>query len=163
RGYIWLGTEDGLNRFDGANFKVYKHDPSDPSSLPSSFVWSIDEDRDGNLWIGTDGGGLVKWERTTDRFVRRTSTSSAYLRVLRFAPDGALWIGTRDAGLDRFDVTTGKITHFSHDANNTSLSDDRVYALHFDRSGHLWVGTDGGVNLFDTKFHSFTRFQHDPS
>src|SRR5215510_3576708 len=71
RGYIWLGTEDGLNRFDGVKFTVYKNDPADPGSLPGNFVWAIDEDSQGNLWIATDGDGLVKWDRSLNRFVRR--------------------------------------------------------------------------------------------
>src|SRR5438445_9214283 len=53
RGYIWLATEDGLNRFDGASFRVYKHDPADEASLPSSFVWGVEEDAAGDLWIAT--------------------------------------------------------------------------------------------------------------
>ena len=76
RGYIWLATEDGLNRYDGLSFKVYKHDPADPASLPSSFVWDVEEDADGNLWIAT-AGGLAKWERATDRFVRAGEAGGA--------------------------------------------------------------------------------------
>jgi len=162
RGFVWLCTEDGLNRFDGFEFKVFKHDPADPSSLPSSFVWGIDEDRDGNLWIGTDGGGLVKWDRATERFTRRSETTSAYIRAVRFDTDGALWIGTRDAGLDRLEVASGKVTHFGYDAANpSSLSNDHVYTLHLDRSGRLWVGTDAGVSLYEARLRSFTRFGHD--
>src|SRR5919108_2365576 len=66
RGYVWLATEDGLNRFDGLAFKVYKHDPADTASLPSSFVWDVEEDGSGNLWVATVEG-LAMWERATDR------------------------------------------------------------------------------------------------
>jgi diguanylate cyclase (GGDEF)-like protein len=163
RGYIWLGTEDGLNRFDGIKFTVYKNDPADASSLPSNFVWAIDEDAQGNLWIATDGEGLVKWDRTLNRFVRRADISSRYIRTLRFGPDGALWIGTRDAGLDRLDVTTGKLTHFGQNPDDPgSLSDNRIYVLHVDTRGRLWVGTDAGLNLLDAERGTFARFLHDP-
>jgi sugar lactone lactonase YvrE len=163
RGYIWLGTEDGLNRFDGIKFTVYKNDPADAWSLPSNFVWAIDEDPQGNLWIATDGEGLVKWDRTLNRFVRRADISSRYIRTLRFGPDGALWIGTRDAGLDRLDVTTGKLTHFGQNPDDPgSLSDNRIYVLHVDTRGRLWVGTDAGLNLLDSKHGTFARFLHDP-
>src|SRR5947208_9405881 len=69
RGYVWLATEDGLNRFDGLSFKVYKHDPADASSLPSSFVWDVEQDTAGNLWSATTSG-LAVGERSTDRVVR---------------------------------------------------------------------------------------------
>ena len=104
RGYIWLATEDGLNRYDGLSFKVYKRDPADPASLPSSFVWDVEEDADGNLWVAT-ASGLAKWEQSTDRFVRQEALAGKNIRVLRFATQqNALWIGTRDAGLLRLDV-----------------------------------------------------------
>ena len=60
RGFIWIGTEDGLNRFDGDSITVYRHDPADPSSLPASYIRSIDEDANGRLWIGTEGGGVAR-------------------------------------------------------------------------------------------------------
>ena len=163
RGFVWLGTEDGLNRYDGLGFKVYKHDPADPDSLPSNFVWAIDEDSSGNLWIGTDGGGVAMLDRATDRFVRHTEISSQFIRSLRFGADGDLWIGTRDSGLDRMDTASGRVTSFDHDeADSESLSDDRIFTLHFDSQGRLWIGTDGGVNLFDAKNDRFTHFAHEP-
>ena len=70
RGYVWLATEEGLDRFDGLSFKVYKHDPADAASLPSSFVWDVEEDASGDLWIATTGG-LALWQRATDRVVRQ--------------------------------------------------------------------------------------------
>src|SRR5207247_899399 len=96
RGYIWLATEDGLNRFDGLSFKVYKHDPAEQSSLPSSFVWDVEQDTAGNLWSATTSG-LAMWERSTDRVVRQEKLAGRYLRVLRFAAkQNALWIGSRE-------------------------------------------------------------------
>ncbi len=83
RGYIWLATEDGLDRYDGLSFKVYKHDPADAASLPSSFVWDVDEDAAGNLWVATTSG-LAMWERTTDRVVRQQKLADRHIRVVRF-------------------------------------------------------------------------------
>ena len=73
RGYVWLATEDGLDRYDGLSFKVYKHDPADAASLPSSFVWDVDEDAAGNLWVATTSG-LAMWERTIHSFPTRRSS-----------------------------------------------------------------------------------------
>ncbi len=70
RGHLWFGTEDGLNRYDGTSFTVYRHDPSDPSSLPADYVRAIAEDSAGRLWLGTEGGGVARWDPVSDRFVR---------------------------------------------------------------------------------------------
>lgn len=161
RGYVWLATEDGLNRFDGISFKVYRHDPADAASLPSSFVWDVEEDDAGNLWIATSAG-LALWERNLDRMVRREEVVSGHIRMLLFdAKEKALWIGTRDAGLRRLDLTTGAVTSFTHDANATSLGDDRVYALYLDRKGRLWVGTDAGLDRFEAGSKRFVHYAAD--
>lgn len=170
RGFMWFGTEDGLNRYDGYTFTVYRHDPSDPHSLPSDYVWAIDEDAAGDLWIATQGGGIARWERKRDRFVRLRQNprepaglSSDAVRALLVDHGGAVWIGTRDAGLDRLDPRTGVFTHYRRDpADPSSLADDSVYALHEDRSGALWVGTNGGLNRFRPGKGGFDRFRHDP-
>ncbi len=159
RGYIWLATEDGLNRFDGISFKVYKRDAADPASLPSSFVWDIEEDATGNLWIAT-AGGLAMWNRATDGFVRQETLAGRNIRVLRFAPrQNALWIGTRDGGLLRLDVTARTFTRFTHEASDpASLGDDRIYALHVDGKDRLWVGTDRGLDRLEVAGRKFTHF-----
>src|SRR3990172_3384294 len=67
-GFIWFGTEDGLNRYDGYNFLVYKHNPENRTSISNNFIWSLCEDSDGNIWIGTDGGGACKLNTKTEIF-----------------------------------------------------------------------------------------------
>jgi diguanylate cyclase (GGDEF)-like protein len=158
-GYVWLATEDGLNRYDGVSFKVYKHDPADPASLPSSFVWALAEDAAGNLWAATSSG-LATWHRDSDRVVRHEALAGRYLRALQFAPkENALYIGTRDAGLVKLELAGGRTTRLAHDpADPKSLSDDRIYALHVDGQDRLWVGTDGGLNVLDAGGASFERF-----
>ena len=159
RGYIWLATEDGLNRFDGASFRVYKHDPADEASLPSSFVWGVEEDAAGDLWIATSNG-LALWQRATDRIVRQANVGGRHIRAIRFAPrEKALWIGTRDAGLLRLDLATGQLQPFVHDAGDpASLADDRIYALHVDGKDRLWVGTDGGLDLMEADGRHFSHY-----
>jgi len=168
RGFMWFGTEDGLNRYDGLAFKSYKYDASDHGSLPHNMVWAIAEDAQGDLWIATEGGGLARWERAHDRFARVpvSSTPGLYgrIRTLLFTPDGALWIGSKDAGLVRFQPGTGDTKTFRNDPNDaTSISHDGVYALAADGSGLLWVGTDGGLNRLDPASGRFERFRHDPA
>ena len=168
-GFVWLGTEDGLNRFDGQTVTVYKHDPQDPGSLPHDLVWSIAEDPSGDLWIGTEGGGLARWNRDTDRFTRfqhdpndANSLSGDRVRIVLVDAEGAVWVGTKDAGLTRFEPQTGTFTRFGHSPEDPkSLSHEGVYALLQDRSGRVWVGTEGGLSRFDGA-GGFERFSHDP-
>jgi len=162
RGYVWLATEEGLDRFDGLAFKAYKHDPADAASLPSSFVWDVEEDSSGDLWVAT-AAGLGLWQRATDRVVRQEKLAGVSIRALRFAPkDHTLWIGTRDSGLVRLDATSGAVTRFAHDASQaSSLVDDRIYVLYLDGKDRLWVGTDGGLDRWDAG--GFVHFSADPS
>jgi diguanylate cyclase (GGDEF)-like protein len=159
RGYVWLATEDGLNRFDGLSFTVYRHDPGDAASLPTSFIWDVEEDATGNLWVATTGG-LAMLDRATDRVVADRALAGRHIRALRFAAkDNALWVGTRDGGLFRLDVAGGTWTRFAHDAADPgSLPDDRVYALYVDGKDRLWVGTDGGLSLLEAGGRRFSHF-----
>jgi diguanylate cyclase (GGDEF)-like protein len=168
RGFMWFGTEDGLNRYDGAAFTVYRNDPSDPTSLPADFVWDIAEDASGDLWIGTQGGGLARWERRTDRFhaFRHNrddrGISSDNVQAVFVDSGGAIWIGTRDRGLDRFEPATGSFQHYRHVPNDpTTVTTGAVHAIYKDHSGALWVGTEGGLNRLDIKRGVFTRLVHD--
>ena len=170
-GFIWLGTHDGLNRYDGDRFTIYRHDPEDPSSLSHNFVLDCVEDDSGNLWIGTQDGGLNRWNRADGNFTRfrhhpqqPLSLGGDRVRKVLIDEIGMLWIGTNDSGLDRFDPETGVFEHFRHDpADTTSLSDDRIRSLYEDRVGNLWVGTLAGLNLFDRTTRTFIRHRHDPS
>jgi len=163
RGFIWLGTEDGLNRYDGYTFTVYHSDETDRFALVNDFIWAIDEDRDGNIWVATDGGGIAMWDRDRDQFVvhRADPTSPAGLssnnvRALRVARNGTIWIGTRGGGLDRFDPASGRFSHLRHDPSDpASLSHDNVSAIIEDRKGRIWVGTDAGLDVFDPVFGRF--------
>jgi diguanylate cyclase (GGDEF)-like protein len=158
RGYIWLATEDGLNRYDGAGFKVYRHDATDPETLPDNFIWDAEQDGSGSVWVATRGG-LSRWDRATDRFVRQETPGVRNIRVLRYQKRGnSLWIGTRESGLLRLDLGSGTLRRFAHDAGDAaSLTDDRVYALHVDPNGQLWVGTEGGLDLKNADGNGFTH------
>ncbi len=168
KGFLWIGTSDGLNRYDGCWFKLYKNDPNDPGSLPDNKIHTIYEDRNDNLWIGTYGG-LSRYDRETDSFInyRRNADVPASLsdgEVYCICEDstGALWIGTYGGGLDKL-VGGDKFIHYrSNPADPRSLSNDNVWAIYEDSDGRLWIGTDGGLNLFDRTKQTFTCYRHDP-
>ncbi|MET0551455.1 MAG: two-component regulator propeller domain-containing protein, partial [Vicinamibacteria bacterium] len=168
RGFIWLGTEDGLNRYDGVSVRTYKYDPADPASLPDNLVWAIAEDGQGDLWIGTEGGGVARWDRKTDRFARVPfgvgPAAAPRVRTLAFGPDGRLWVASKDQGLLALDPPTGTVRAFRHDpAKPDSLVHDSVFALAFDGGGQLWVGTDGGLDRLDLATGAFRHYPGDPA
>jgi ligand-binding sensor domain-containing protein len=170
-GYLWFGTEDGLARFDGYGFTVFRHDPQDSTSLSNSYITVLLEDRTGTLWIGTNGGGLNRFDRAKGTFThyKNNSTDSASLsdnnvRSLLEDRAGTMWVGTFGNGLNRFDRTKNSFLRYKHDPKNpSSLSNNTVRALVEDRFGTFWVGTDGGLNRFDRATGHCSRFQHDPA
>lgn len=171
RGYIWIGTQEGLNRYDGNEMEIFEHDPSDPGSLSNDWVWSVYVDRAGTLWAGTDGGGLNRYDPDQNTFVRYEhqeedpqSLGSNRIRDILQDSKGRLWIGTDGNGLDRFDASTGQFTHFRHDeADPGSLPGNKVLALFEDDNKTLWVGTNSGLARLDETGTAFEIYQYDES
>jgi len=178
-GFMWFGTVDGLNKYDGYAFTVYRHDENDPTSISSNYIESMLVDREGTLWIGTYGAGLNKYDPTSDRFthVRHNpdeprSLSDDYITYLYEDRSGTLWIGTLNAGLNRYDRETDTFVHYRYDPGNPqSLSDDNVRRIYEDQQGTLWIGTGGpwpppshkgGLNRLDRATQTFERFHTVP-
>ena len=170
RGFLWFGTQDGLSRYDGYEFVIYKHDPEHENSLSDNFISVIVEDDRGYLWIGTNSGGLNRFDPVTGQFNHYihdsddpNSLSANSVQVVYSDQDGRLWVGTTGGGLNRFDPTTGEFTHFKNDPDNPdSLIDDNVETIYQDREGVLWVGTHSGMVRFDRQTESFHHYINDP-
>jgi two-component system sensor histidine kinase ChiS len=168
-GFIWIGTLDGLNRFDGYNFKTYKNDPKDPASISDNYIMAICEDNDGNLWIGTNYGGLNKFDPRTEIFTRYnydrknpTCLGSENVRCVIEDRYGNIWIGTYGGGLNRFDGKSNRFKCYKYDENNPySLSDNSIDAIFEDRSGTLWIGTRKGLDRFEEKGEHFILYKSD--
>ncbi len=171
RGFMWFGTFDGLNRYDGYEFKVFRHDPGDENSLSANFVVVLYQDRDGFLWVGTNGGGLNRYDPRTEQFTHYRhdaadphTLSNDSVIALYQDRDGIIWIGTDGGGLNRYDPSIETFTRYPNDPDDPySLSHNVVWTILEDERGVLWVGTDGGgLNRFDQRSQRFTTYQHDP-
>jgi len=150
-GFMWFGTEDGLNRYDGRDFKIYRHDPRDAATLAHPLINSMVQDASGILWIGTGGGGLDRFDWTTESFSHYQQDTDDLETlsgedVWSLCPDrhGNLWVGTWNGGLSRFDPVTGTFKrYFSDSSDPGSVAGKRVLAIEEDRSGRIWIGTIG--------------------
>ncbi len=158
QGFIWFGTEDGLNRFDGYDFKIYSKDLKDSSSISYGIIWHIYEDNQERFWVGTRGGGLNLFDKKQDRFYRYqhhpddpNSISHDIVRAVMEDRDGHIWVGT-DYGLNRLKFKGPKTVEFEKFFHNqddaTTLSDDYIGTLYKDSHGDLWIGTNKGLNKY---------------
>lgn len=172
RGFMWFGTRDGLNKYDGYAYTLYRNDPQKSTTISHSYIHTLFEDKQGRLWVGTNGGGLSLFDTNTERFINYQHTpglknSLSHNKVMAIAQDaqGFLWVGTAGGGLDRFDPRQKSFTHFSHQpANPTSLSHNMVNTLCIDRTGAIWVGTSGGgLNRLDPLTNTFHQYRHNPA
>jgi ligand-binding sensor domain-containing protein/signal transduction histidine kinase/AraC-like DNA-binding protein len=169
KGFMWFGTKDGLNQYDGYKFTIYRKNPLNTNSLGSNDIKSIVDDQNGNLWIATWDGGLNSYNPKTEKFVRylkkndANSISSNFLESLCRDDKNNIWIGTADNGLDNFNTKTNRFTSYKFNkADPNSLSDNSVSAIFEDSRKNIWVGTINGLNLFDKKSGTFRRFINDP-
>jgi signal transduction histidine kinase/ligand-binding sensor domain-containing protein len=153
---MWFGTWNGLNRYDGYKFKIFKHQSGDPTSLSGVYVYSLFKDHSGNLWVGTNGF-LDRFEPETETFVHykldKPAANGLSSIVTHISEDssGKLWLSTRN-GLFRLDPKSGELKHYVHDpANPFTLGDNDTQSTGEDRDGNFWVGTSRTLDEFDRK------------
>lgn len=170
-GFMWIATDDGLNRYDGYTFTIFKNIFGDPTSISDNWVVCLFEDKDGTLWAGTNSGGLNKFDPITETFssykydpANPQSIGSNYIETIAEDAHGNLWIGTRYEGLDKFDRKANTFTHFKSDsANSNTLNDNNIWCVYIDRNNIIWVGTElGGLNCYDPQIQKWKIYEHDP-
>ncbi|MFW5892153.1 MAG: two-component regulator propeller domain-containing protein [Bacteroidota bacterium] len=162
-GFLWFATNDGLARYDGYDFTIYRHIRENKNSLTNNKVYTLFEDSKGTLWIGTSSG-LNKYNSDLDNFTRYyhdpdnyNSLSNNAVRVIYEDKKGYLWLGTLNGGLNKLDVENHKFTRYNF-PNRT------VSSVLEDSEGNLWVGTnDPGITLLNRQSNDFDFFAFPPS
>ncbi len=163
KGFMWFGSFNGLNRYDGYDFKVYHYHRDDSTSLSHNYISALCEDRDGRLWVGTSDG-LNRYDFRTDGFQSYKhqdddpgSISDNQIETILQDRQGRLWIGTRNGGLELFNPEDDSFIHYSPAENN--LSSHFVRVLYEDSDGTIWVAHENGaIDLLAENSHAFEPF-----
>ncbi|NQZ12336.1 MAG: hypothetical protein HRT35_34720, partial [Algicola sp.] len=167
-GFLWIGTQSGLVRYDGYTFKLYQHNPDNPNSLPGNYIKALFVSDDEKLYIGTSISGLSVLNLSTGLFVNffhdeKRSNSLVNNRIAAIKQDkqGGMWVATSN-GLDYLAKNTTDFIHYQHDPQDPdSLNDNHVRTLLFDNLGRLWVGSWEGINVMKTLDSGFKQFKSD--
>ncbi|WBO23790.1 ligand-binding sensor domain-containing protein [Sphingomonas abietis] len=157
-GFLWIGTQGGLARWDGYRFTAYKADPANPGSLPDDWIQTLHIDATGHLWIGTSAGHLARYDATKDRFDTvplKLAAGSIHIGAITDDGVGGLWIGTDD-GLRHLDPSNGRIVLLRAGTSGAEgLPGGAIQAVLRDRAGALWVGTTDGLARRPTGARAF--------
>ena len=167
RGFMWFGTEEGLNRYDGHQIKVYLHDSENGATISHDWIWSLYRDHEDRLWVGTEGG-LDLYQPETEGFQQIVKgqdlppgLGSKRIRVIQGDGAGVLWLGTDGGGLSRYNIETGQFSRLSGPSGPPS--DSRIMCLYLDGKT-LWIGTGNhGLYRLDLSKREFTRFAAVPN
>lgn len=168
QGYMWFATGDGLNKYDGYEFVIYKYNGKDSCSISDNIIETIFEDSQGNLWVGTRGGGLNHYNRDHNNFTRyqydpMDDNTISCNEIFSMIEDekGNLWIST-SSGLNYFDRSKNTFERFTHNPGNiNSISNNYILQIFRDTAGRIWLGCRGALNLFDPINRSFKHFLPD--
>lgn len=164
-GFLWIATKDGLNRYDGQNFKIYKNDPAIKNSLPENYVMSLMQSSDGTFWVGTWGGGLCKFDPQHENFTRYDLVipEDDYIESLFEDHSGNIWYGTMNYGLSKLNTKTRKIVSYNKSlSGNNYLPDNEITCIKEDDKDCLWLGTlRSGLIKFNPEKGTFKQFKHE--
>lgn len=157
KGYIWIGTNDGLNKYDAYTFKIFKHSYHNNKTISNNHILTCFEDKKGNIWIGTMGGGLSKYNPNEENFENfyflthnRYKTGSNIITSIAEDKEGILWLGSWGGGLLRFNPSTQSYIYFiRNQVSKNSINSNYVNAICIDNKGFLLTGTNAGLQKFD--------------
>ncbi|MCD2501136.1 ATP-binding protein [Clostridium sp. NSJ-145] len=155
RGYMWIGTADGLNRYDGSGVRIYNYSYEDEKSLNSTYITALAEDSNGNMWVGT-GGGLSIINMKTNEVTRignnynsDYSISNYHVTAIFKDNNNTMWVGTSD-GLNMYDEQTGKFRkYYAEEGNSNSLTNSYITDIKEFKDGNIVVATKSGATYID--------------
>jgi len=162
KGYIWFGTNDGLNRYNGYNFTVFRQDKSNPTSIVNNYIIDLEEDDKGNIWVGTVNG-ISKISNSGEKITNYLSgekngnLSHYNIGDILISDDGKILVGTIN-GLDIYDEEADSFKRVLKDGE---LSSEVIYSLDQDSEGNIWVGTEKGLNKICVKTNEVKKYYHD--
>ena len=166
-GYLWIGTEDGLNQFNGYDFKIFKKSFRRNHSLSDNFIYALAADTNGVVWVGTNSGGLARYNPATEDFKvykhhpeEPSSINKGRIYCLHIDGKGNLWAGTLGGGLNKFLSDKKGFTSYTHDpTRDNSLTSDNIYAIAHDKRGNIWIRTEKDLNKFHPESKTFESFE----
>jgi len=165
-GFLWIATKDGLNRFDGHEFKVFKNSSGNSTSLPENYVMSLLESQNGILYVGTWGGGLCKYDPINEKFIqiRPKGFKDNFIQCLFEDHNKNIWFGTTEGGLFILKPGSGQIKNFSRNKNSeNNFPSNNITCISEDNSNQIWFGTwDAGLIHFNPEKGNFQQLLHDP-
>ena len=165
-GYMWIGTENGLNQYDGNIVVQYKYENGNENSLTSTRITSINEDASGNIWVGTDSG--LNIINRNENKVTRIEANGEFCNVLSDYiitsiyrdSNGTMWVGTTN-GLNRYDEKNNKFIKYYSDETNTSITDNYITDIEEDSFGYLWISTIDGISTIDLETYKINNRKDD--
>ncbi len=168
RGFMWFGTWDGLNKYDGYTIKVYRNNPKDSNSISYNYINKICESSNGDLWVATNGGGLCKFNRNKEIFKRykynTLDTNSIKNNIVNTVLEdsrGVVWVGT-SAGLDILYEGQKKFSHLVLGGKSGPSIRIFIKSIYEDSQHNIWIGTSAnGIFLYQRHTNSFLHFEHD--
>lgn len=170
-GYIWFGTVDGLYRYDGFNFKIFRHQKNNKNSLSNNTIRALCLSKNGKLWIGTQGGGVDCFDVENEEFTNysfndssENSISGNSIWTVLEDKEGNIWMGVSDQGVDKLDIKTGKIKHYKIVSDDSTRRYEIIIRSIFqDKNGTIWIGTGGdGLYSLNTITGSIRQYVNDP-
>lgn len=171
RGFMWFGTQDGLNRYDGYEFRIFRHDRDNPKSISANWIWSIDEDSSGHIWASTFGGGISRFDRYKEEFITfkndpADKKSISHDTVWDFVehPKGSYWLATNN-GLNKMvlkkdksgNILNAEFEYLPHDTVNNN-----IFRIVLAEDGYLWLTTPMGLLRFEIETKTFTFYDLTP-
>ncbi len=168
KGFLWVGTMNGLNRYDGKTFKIFKSDESVAESISDNFIQAIEEDKNGDLWVGTYSGGINRYNKFSEKFlsfeyIPNDSFSISANRIYSVLNDskGRLWIGT-EKGLDQFDFEKEYFIHITNFSPPQELIKGVIYDICESDNGAIWIASSTGLYQLNLENNDLEKFTNEP-